>query len=113
MSDMTTRNAGTKALVTGGAQGIGLAVATQLAAEGCKALALVGRSEEKGAAAVATLEKLGAEAIFLEVAEDNTAAIALYRSARFSWAGRRSGYYRRDDEATDALVMRRWLNRIG
>ncbi len=65
MSDMTTRNAGTKALVTGGAQGIGLAVATQLAAEGCKALALVGRSEEKGAAAVATLEKLGAEAIFI------------------------------------------------
>ena len=65
MSDMTTRNAGTKALVTGGAQGIGLAVATQLAAEGCKALALVGRSEEKGGAAVATLEKLGAEAIFI------------------------------------------------
>ena len=55
----------------------------------------------------------GAEALFLEVAEDNTAAIALYQSARFTWAGRRPGYYRRADEATDALVMRRWLNRDG
>jgi ribosomal-protein-alanine N-acetyltransferase len=64
-------------------------------------------------AAAKIAQEMGAEALFLEVAEDNTAAIALYRSARFSWAGRRPGYYRRDDEATDALVMRRWLNRIG
>ncbi|WP_315925223.1 SDR family oxidoreductase [Mesorhizobium sp. SP-1A] len=65
MSDMNDRNSGTRAIVTGGAQGIGFAVARQLVAEGCKALALVGRSREKGDAAVARLEKLGAEAIFI------------------------------------------------
>lgn len=59
------RNAETRAIVTGGAQGIGFAVAQQLVAEGCRALVLVGRSPEKGALAVAALEKLGAEAIFV------------------------------------------------
>lgn len=63
--DANTRNADTRALVTGGAQGIGLAIARQLAAEGCKALALVARSEEKGRKAVAELEQLGAEAVFI------------------------------------------------
>jgi NAD(P)-dependent dehydrogenase (short-subunit alcohol dehydrogenase family) len=61
----STRNGNTRALITGGAQGIGFAVAKQLAREGCKSIALVGRSKEKGAVAVAELEKLGAEAIFI------------------------------------------------
>ena len=55
----------------------------------------------------------GAEVFFLEVAEDNAAAIALYRSAQFNWAGRRPGYYRSGDQVTDALVMRRRLNSAG
>ncbi|HWK67406.1 MAG TPA: SDR family oxidoreductase [Rhizobiaceae bacterium] len=63
MSDQ--RNAGTRAIVTGGAQGIGFAVARQLVTEGCKALVLVGRSPDKGSLAVTALEKLGAEAIFV------------------------------------------------
>lgn len=63
--DVNTRNAGTSAIVTGGAQGIGLAIARQLAAEGCKKIALVARSGEKGRKAVAELEKAGAEAIFV------------------------------------------------
>ena len=37
------RNADTRAIVTGGAQGIGFAVAETLVDEGCRALALVGR----------------------------------------------------------------------
>lgn len=37
------RNAATSAIVTGGAQGIGFAVAEALAEEGCRTLALVGR----------------------------------------------------------------------
>jgi NAD(P)-dependent dehydrogenase (short-subunit alcohol dehydrogenase family) len=53
------------ALITGGAQGLGLAVAEQLLAEGCGRLALVGRSREKGAAAVAALQARGAEVVFL------------------------------------------------
>lgn len=65
MSDTEGRNGSTRAIVTGGAQGIGFAVAKQLVSEGCKAIALIGRSAEKGAAAVAQLEKLGAEAIFI------------------------------------------------
>ena len=61
-------------------------------------------------AAFGLARQAGADAMFLEVAEDNEAAIALYQTAGFRLAGRRPGYYRRDDGATDALVMRRWLN---
>lgn len=60
-----TRNAETRAIVTGGAQGIGFAIAKQLVDEGCKAITLVGRSQEKGDAAVKKLQALGAEAIFV------------------------------------------------
>lgn len=55
---------------------------------------------------------LGAEAMFLEVAEDNHAAARLYAGLGFEIAGRRVGYYRRaDGPAVDALVMRLSLNR--
>jgi ribosomal-protein-alanine N-acetyltransferase len=55
---------------------------------------------------------LGAESMFLEVAEDNPGAVALYAGAGFVQVGRRRGYYARTDaEAVDALVMRRDLNR--
>lgn len=50
----------------------------------------------------------GARTVFLEVAEDNTAARALYRRAGFAEAGRRRGYYSGTDGAKiDALVLRR------
>ncbi|AMY67857.1 GNAT family N-acetyltransferase [Frigidibacter mobilis] len=53
----------------------------------------------------------GAEAAFLEVAEDNLAAIALYATAGFAQAGRRRGYYRLPGGgATDALVMTRAID---
>lgn len=65
MLDASDRNADTSVLVTGGAQGLGLAVAHQLIGEGCRKLALLGRSADKGKAAVAELEKAGAEAIFI------------------------------------------------
>lgn len=62
---LTDRNKDTKAIVTGGAQGIGFAVAKQLVAEGCKSIALVGRTAAKGKDAVSELNKLGADAIFI------------------------------------------------
>ncbi|MCV0395097.1 MAG: SDR family oxidoreductase [Rhizobiaceae bacterium] len=65
MPGLSERNTETRAIVTGGAQGIGLAIATRLVEEGCRAVTLVGRSREKGARAVAELERLGAEAIFV------------------------------------------------
>jgi ribosomal-protein-alanine N-acetyltransferase len=52
-----------------------------------------------------------AEAVFLEVAADNAAALALYRVAGFEAVGRRAGYYARAAGAgMDALVLRRTLN---
>jgi len=51
--------------------------------------------------------RLGATALFLEVAEDNTAARALYAAAGFAPVGRRPGYYKRPDGRVAALVLRR------
>jgi ribosomal-protein-alanine N-acetyltransferase len=54
---------------------------------------------------------LGAEALFLEVAADNAAAIALYDSAGFTGAGRRKAYYARPGgPRMDALILRRRLD---
>ena len=65
MNGSAGRNSETRAIVTGGAQGIGFAVAEALADEGCRALALIGRSQEKGDKAVAALKKSGVDAIFI------------------------------------------------
>lgn len=65
MNGLEGRNADTRALVTGGAQGIGYAVAEALVDEGCKVIALLGRNREKGDKAAARLRAMGAEAIFI------------------------------------------------
>lgn len=53
----------------------------------------------------------GATLLFLEVAEDNVAARALYVRAGFTEAGRRAGYYgRRDGSRVDALVLTKTLS---
>lgn len=52
--------------------------------------------------------------IFLEVAHDNTVAIALYRAAGYTETGRRAGYYRRPDGSrADAVTMFKPLGRDG
>ncbi len=52
----------------------------------------------------------GAEAAFLEVAADNTAAIALYLSLGYVQAGRRRGYFETSQgQRIDALVMTKML----
>ncbi|MEC8128809.1 MAG: GNAT family N-acetyltransferase [Pseudomonadota bacterium] len=51
----------------------------------------------------------GVEELCLEVAIDNAPARALYDRLKFVEVGRRPGYYRRDRELIDALVMRRVL----
>lgn len=48
----------------------------------------------------------GAETVFLEVAEDNAAALGLYRGAGFAQMARRKGYYA---GGRDAIVMRKPL----
>lgn len=65
MNGSAGRNSETRAIVTGGAQGIGFAVAEALADEGCRALALIGRSKAKGDKAVAALKRAGVNAIFI------------------------------------------------
>jgi ribosomal-protein-alanine N-acetyltransferase len=63
------------------------------------------------AAAIPAARDLGAEAVFLEVAVDNEAAIALYAVLGFRRAGLRKSYYDRGPAGfTDALVMRLDLN---
>jgi ribosomal-protein-alanine N-acetyltransferase len=58
----------------------------------------------------AAAEKRGATTIFLEVAEDNTAARALYAAAGYVPVGRRPGYYiPKDGAAVAALVLRKGL----
>lgn len=57
-------------------------------------------------AAVVRAAALGAERMFLEVAEDNVAARGLYARAGFREAGRRRGYYARSDGSReDALIL--------
>jgi len=66
-------------------------------------LGLGARLVEQGAVEAAAR---GATRLFLEVAEDNAAARALYARAGFSQAGLRRRYYARADGTTvDALVL--------
>jgi ribosomal-protein-alanine N-acetyltransferase len=62
------------------------------------------------AAAMATARARGATAMFLEVAEANAAALALYRGLGFAEVGRRRRYY---EDGADALVLRRALDADG
>ncbi len=82
---LVDRNAETRAIVTGGAQGIGFAIAEALADEGCKALALIGRSQEKGDKAVAVLKERGADAVFISA---DVASVADCRRAVETAIGR-------------------------
>jgi ribosomal-protein-alanine N-acetyltransferase len=59
---------------------------------------------------VVAASQAGASRLFLEVAEDNAGARALYEHADFNRIGRRKGYYAAfDGSRIDALVMSRNL----
>ena len=69
----------------------------------------IGRALVEAAAVEAA--RRGARSFFLEVAEDNPAALALYEGADFQAVGLRRAYYARPNAApADALVLRRPLN---
>ncbi|MFV0360747.1 SDR family oxidoreductase [Tropicimonas sp.] len=59
MSDMMTRHAETAAVITGGGQGVGLAIARQMVTEGCRRVALAGRDGAKLESAAAELRAEG------------------------------------------------------
>jgi len=57
-------HANTVAVVTGGSQGVGRAIADRLIADGCKKMLIVGRDRDKGEAAAQTLSQFGAQVAF-------------------------------------------------
>ncbi len=62
------------------------------------------------AAIVAEARGRRVRSLFLEVAEDNSAARALYATNGFVQIGRRANYYRRLSGLVDALVLRLLLS---
>ena len=59
-------------------------------------------------AAIERVSRRGLCELYLEVAEDNAAALGLYRALGFAPVGRRAGYYARPEaEDVDALTLRR------
>lgn len=78
-------------------------------------LATLPEQRRKGAAramvrfVLAQAAALQAEAVFLEVAQTNLAARALYAGQGFVEAGKRQKYYRTPQGLVDALVLRRAL----
>ncbi|MGD9741160.1 MAG: GNAT family N-acetyltransferase [Dongiaceae bacterium] len=65
------------------------------------------------AAAIDHATRAGATRLFLEVADDNLAARALYDTAGFRRVGRRVGYYRRAGGPVSAQVLERALSGSG
>ena len=59
-------NAEQVVLISGGTQGLGLAIADQLIAQGCQKIAVTGRNADKGAAAAAHLQSQGANALYVQ-----------------------------------------------
>lgn len=61
---------------------------------------------------LAKCHAVGAEDVFLEVAQDNTNAITLYSSAGFIESGLRKDYYTSaNGQKTSCLLMRKSINR--
>ncbi len=68
MSDMSgdpRRFDGKVAVVTGGTQGVGGGVATQLAKRGADGVVITGRNEERGEAVARALQDIGTESLFV------------------------------------------------
>ncbi len=79
---MTQDHFETQALVTGGSQGLGLAIAHELIAQGCSRLVIADLNAEKGEAAAKALAVSGAEVDFVHVdMGDTEAAGALVNTA--------------------------------
>jgi [ribosomal protein S18]-alanine N-acetyltransferase len=106
------------ALISRGAEAQGFVMAWAAAGDAeLLTVAVVPEARRKGvgaslvtSAGVAALVR-GAASMHLEVAEDNTAARALYAKLGYEEAGRRHAYYAGEGGSVDAIVMRRTLPR--
>lgn len=99
-----------------GAAPIGFAVARCVADEAeIVSIGVAPDARRRGVGAAVLADTLaravaqGAASVFLEVGEDNPAAIALYVSAGFEKVGRRPGYYRRKTSAPVAALIMRYI----
>ncbi|MEK9962462.1 MAG: SDR family oxidoreductase [Rhodobiaceae bacterium] len=66
-------NSGTSALISGGTQGLGMAVAECLIRQGCTRLTITGRNADRGEAAAAQLRDAGADCLFVACDAADTA----------------------------------------
>ena len=64
--DLFLRNRATIAIVTGGTQGLGLAIAKRLALEGARGIVLSGRNSEKGEGAAENVRAAGTDCLFVK-----------------------------------------------
>jgi NAD(P)-dependent dehydrogenase (short-subunit alcohol dehydrogenase family) len=64
--DFFLRNRETVALITGGTQGLGLAIARRLAMEGARGITISGRNADKGESAAASIRSLGTDCLFVK-----------------------------------------------
>ena len=64
--DFFLRNRSTIAIITGGTQGLGLAIARRLAMEGAQGVVLSGRRLDKGEKAAASIQFHGTDCIFVK-----------------------------------------------
>lgn len=63
---MQADNSKNRAIISGGTQGLGLAVAKVMAQQGCTAIIVTGRNAQKGDAAAAEISKLGTVCHYIE-----------------------------------------------
>ena len=74
-------NSGTSALISGGTQGLGMAVAECLIRQGCTRLTITGRNADRGEAAAAQLRDAGADCLFVGAIDYHGHVNALVNSA--------------------------------
>src|SRR5467141_1696983 len=60
------RMRGTIAAITGGTQGLGLAIAKRLALEGARGITISGRNSDKGQSAAESVRTLGTDCLFVK-----------------------------------------------
>jgi NAD(P)-dependent dehydrogenase (short-subunit alcohol dehydrogenase family) len=65
-NDFFLRNRSTIAVITGGTQGLGLAISKRLAQEGAHGIVISGRDPGRGKEAAETVRSLGADCLFVE-----------------------------------------------
>jgi NAD(P)-dependent dehydrogenase (short-subunit alcohol dehydrogenase family) len=64
--DLLLRNRATTAVITGGTQGLGLAIAKRLAQEGAPGIVISGRNAEKGEGAAESVRSAGTDCLFVK-----------------------------------------------